>query len=69
MNNVLERKKFNEQNVSYTPIKKVISIPQKEVKQMDDITKKLMDIHGFSFSQLHRKLLRDEYKRQMLQNL
>ena len=41
------------------PLKKVISRPQKEVKQMDEITKKLMEIHGFSFSQLHRKLLRD----------
>ena len=47
-------------------IKRNLSIPKREAKQMETITLKLMEFHGFSFSQLHRKLLRDEYKRQNL---
>ena len=39
---------------------------KREAKKMETITLKLMEFHGFSFSQLHRKLLRDEYKRQNL---
>ena len=47
-------------------IKRNLSIPKGEAKQMEAITEKLMQFHGFSFSQLHRKLLRDEFKRQNL---
>ena len=46
--------------------KRNLSIPKREAKQMEAITLKLMEFHGFSFSQLHRKLLRDEFKRQNL---
>ena len=65
MSIVLE-KSITPTEVEEKTTKRNLSITKREAKQMEAINEKLMEFHGFSFSQLHRKLLRDEYKRQNL---
>mgnify|MGYP004089072999 CR=1 FL=1 len=45
--------------------KRHISIPQREVELIDKMSSKLMNYYGYTYSQLHRSLVRDEYKRRM----
>tara|TARA_Y100000991_G_scaffold6516_1_gene5074 strand:+ start:1151 stop:1435 length:285 start_codon:yes stop_codon:yes gene_type:complete len=43
-----------------------ISIPHREKQLINKMSKKLMNYYGYSYSQLHRSLIRDEYKRVMV---
>ena len=45
--------------------KRHISIPQREVEHIDKMSSKLINYYGYTYSQLHRSLVRDEYKRRM----
>ena len=65
MSTVLE-KPVTPTDVGEKTIKRNLSIPKREAKQMEAITLKLMEFHGLSFSQLHRKFLRDEFKRKYI---